>query len=104
MKSILIKARILLFGSFLSIITGASLLNVQDNFFAKAQAMTCVSELDFTSKTVGHSSFSDTWTYDDWTIYGASNNNKAWAYAKFGGKKNVINYANPSFAKNNNEI
>ena len=41
---------------------------------------------DFTAKTTGHSDYTDTWTYGDWSITHCSNNNKEWGYIRCGGK------------------
>ena len=42
--------------------------------------------LDFTTASASHSSYGDTWTYGDFSLYGGANNNGSWAYVKFGGK------------------
>ena len=41
---------------------------------------------DFTAKTTGHSDYTDTWTYGNWSITKCSNNNKEWGYIRCGGK------------------
>ena len=49
--------------------------------------------LDFTTKSVKSSTYTDDWTYTSntigWTINGAANNNGGWAYVRTGGKKGV---------------
>lgn len=45
-----------------------------------------VQTLDFTTKTVAHSSYTDTWSWDNWNITYGANNNKGWAYVRLGGK------------------
>lgn len=45
-----------------------------------------VQTLDFTTKAVGHSSYTDTWSWDNWNITCGANNNKGWAYVRLGGK------------------
>jgi len=60
--------------------------------------------LDLTTKTIGHSNYSDSWTYGDWTITNGSNNNKGWGYVKMGGKKTTISTANPCSIGYKNEV
>lgn len=43
-------------------------------------------EADFTAKTATHSTYTDAWTYGDWTVSGGANNNGGWTYIKLGGK------------------
>ena len=52
---------------------------------------------DFTAKTAGSSSYKSEWTYGDFTIVNAANNNKGWAYMKFGGKSADISTYNPCY-------
>lgn len=42
--------------------------------------------VDFTTKSVSHANYTDTWDYAGWSIYGAANNNAGWAYVRVGGK------------------
>ena len=44
--------------------------------------------LDFTAKTANHASYTDTWTYGDFSIYAGGNNNynDSWLWVRFGGK------------------
>ena len=48
---------------------------------------------DFTTKLVKHNNYGDEWTYGDYTIAGAANNNGGWAFLKFGGKAATIGAA-----------
>ncbi len=41
---------------------------------------------DFTAKTVGHSLYTDTWTYGNWSLTRCANNNGDWGYIRCGGK------------------
>lgn len=52
---------------------------------------------DFTAKTAGGSSYKSEWTYGNFTIVNAANNNKGWAYMKFGGKSADISTYNPCY-------
>ena len=52
---------------------------------------------DFTTQTVGNSSYTTKWTYGDFTVFGGANNNKGWAYVKMGGKKDNLTQANPVY-------
>lgn len=52
---------------------------------------------DFTAKTAGSSAYNSTWTYGDFTLAYAANNNKSWAYMKFGGKSTTISDYNPCY-------
>ncbi len=45
-----------------------------------------VETLDFTAKIVSHSNYTDTWSWNDWSIMGGANNSNGWAYVRFGGK------------------
>ncbi|MCI7575458.1 MAG: Ig-like domain-containing protein, partial [Bacteroidales bacterium] len=56
-----------------------------------------VASCDFTKKSASHSNYNDTWTYGDWSVYGAANSNGSWAYAKFGGKQTTLANANPCY-------
>lgn len=47
-----------------------------------------VAKLDLTSAG-SHSSYGDSWSVGDWTLYGGANNNGGWAYVRFGGGKSV---------------
>lgn len=60
--------------------------------------------LDFTKKTAKHNAYADSWTYGDFTIYGAANNNGGWEFAKFGGKNATIATANPVYAETTNNV
>lgn len=70
----------------------------------EAGAISYAAEADFTLKSVGNNKYNNTWTYRNWTLFGAANNNKSWAYVKFGGKNTTISSANPVYIKNNVEI
>ena len=48
---------------------------------------------DFTGKTAGTNQYNTVWTYGSYTIAGGSNNNKAWAYLKMGGKQATVEAA-----------
>ncbi len=52
---------------------------------------------DFTAKTTGSSAYNSTWTYGSFSITNGANNNKGWAYIKFGGKSGTISTANPCY-------
>lgn len=54
------------------------------------KAATVVESVDFTTKLAKHSSYTDSWTYDGWTVSGGANNNGGWAYVKMGGKKDNL--------------
>ena len=57
---------------------------------------------DFTTIATKHQTYADAWVYDEkWEVFGAANNNGAWAYAKFGGKKTNLEQANPVYVVNN---
>ena len=43
-------------------------------------------EADFTTKAASHNSYTDAWTYGDWTVSGGANNAAQWEYIKVGGK------------------
>lgn len=47
-----------------------------------------VAKLDLTSAG-SHSSYGDSWSVGDWTLYGGANNNGGWAYVRFGGGKSA---------------
>ena len=54
---------------------------------AKADVGSAVKTCDFTAATTGNSNYGNTWTYaSDFSVTGGANNNKSWAYCKFGGK------------------
>ncbi|HRR59031.1 MAG TPA: hypothetical protein P5073_05990 [Paludibacteraceae bacterium] len=68
-------------------------------------AETTVTTCDFTAKTANNANYNTEWSYGaDWTLFGAANNNGAWAFMKFGGKKETLATANPCWAKNATEI
>ena len=53
----------------------------------QADVGTAVRTCDFTAATTGNSNYGNTWTYaTDFSVTGGANNNKQWAYCKFGGK------------------
>ena len=52
---------------------------------------------DFTAKSAGHSAYTDSWKYGDFTVFGGANNNNGWAYVKMGGKKENLSSANPVY-------
>lgn len=43
-------------------------------------------EADFTTLAAKHNSYTDAWTYGDWTVSGGANNDGKWNYIKIGGK------------------
>lgn len=45
--------------------------------------------VDFTTKSVSNSNYTNTWDYAGWSIYGAANNNAGWAYVRVGGKSSA---------------
>ena len=51
----------------------------------RAQETICAS-VDFSTKSVANSNYTNTWQYDGWSIYGAANNSNQWAYIRVGGK------------------
>ncbi|HNX16277.1 MAG TPA: bacterial Ig-like domain-containing protein [Bacilli bacterium] len=101
MKSILFKSSLLVISALISIGTGATLVSMREDSTQEAQALTVASEVDFTLKTTGHAAYGDSWTYNNWTIFGAANNNNGWSYSKFGGKSATLATANPVYLKNN---
>lgn len=51
-------------------------------------------EVDFTTIASKHSTYTDKWTYGDWTVSGGANNNGGWGYIKIGGKNtNLSTYS-----------
>lgn len=52
----------------------------------RAQEIICAS-VDFSTKFVANSDYTNTWQYDGWSIYGAANNSNQWAYIRVGGKE-----------------
>ena len=52
----------------------------------RAQEIICAS-VDFSTKSVANSDYTNTWQYDGWSIYGAANNSNQWAYIRVGGKE-----------------
>ncbi len=52
---------------------------------------------DFTTQSTGHSAYTDSWSYGDFTVFGGANNNKSWAYVKMGGKSANLTSANPVY-------
>ena len=52
---------------------------------------------DFTAKTAGNGAYNNEWDYGDFTMAYAANNNKGWAFMKFGGKNTVISDYNPCY-------
>ena len=52
---------------------------------------------DFTTKSASGSSYTTTWNYGDFTIFGGANNNKGWAFVKMGGKSTNLESANPVY-------
>ena len=49
-----------------------------------------VAEVDFTTKSVQHSYYTDSWSYGSWQVSGGANSNGAWAYIKVGGKSSNL--------------
>ena len=63
-------------------------------FSFNVKAAEVVESVDFTTKVANHSAYTDTWTYDGWTVSGGANNNGGWAYVKIGGKNtNIAKYS-----------
>lgn len=63
-------------------------------FSFNVKAAEVVESVDFTTKAANHSAYTDTWTYDGWTVSGGANNNGGWAYVKIGGKNtNIAKYS-----------
>ena len=52
---------------------------------------------DFTAQSASHSSYTDSWSYGDFTVFGGANNNGGWAYVKMGGKSSNLANANPVY-------
>lgn len=53
-----------------------------------------VAEVDFTTKSVKHGTYKDSWSYDSWQVSGGANNNGAWDYIKVGGNStNLATYS-----------
>ena len=44
-------------------------------FSFNVKAAEVVESVDFTTKAANHSAYTDTWTYDGWTVSGGANNN-----------------------------
>ena len=47
-------------------------------------------EADFTTIASSHSTYTDTWTYGDWTVSGGANNGGKWNYIKIGGRSDNL--------------
>ena len=64
--------------------------------------------LDFTTKSVKSSTYTDEWTYTsntiDWAIKGAANNNGGWAYVRTGGKPSEKPGGTTSYYKSKSSI
>ena len=54
-------------------------------------AQTAYASVDFTTKAVSNSNYTNTWNYDGWEIYGAANNRAEWDYVRVGGKNTASN-------------
>ena len=52
---------------------------------------------DFTVKSASHSTYTDSWNYGNFTVFGGANNNGSWAYVKMGGKSTNLANANPVY-------
>ena len=86
MKTLFKKSLLVLMIAFIAIFT----LGIS----SKVKAADVVESVDFTTKAAKHSPYTDTWTYDGWTVSGGANNNGGWAYVKMGGKStNLANYS-----------
>mgnify|MGYP002623853956 CR=1 FL=1 len=71
---------------------------VEDSQTQEGDAYVC----DFSKMASKHQQYTDQWTYDDnWTVFGAANNNAGWPFAKFGGKDTNLEKANPVYVVNN---
>lgn len=79
-------------------------------FGVSVKAATVIESVDFTTKAAKHTSYTDTWAYDDWTVSGGANNNGGWAYVRMGGKKdnlakyNDIYIASPQVASATSKV
>jgi len=65
----------------------------------EVNAVNYAAEADFTLKSASHSNYGDSWTYGNWTLFGAANNNGGWAFMKFGGKSATLANANPVYCR-----
>lgn len=72
---------------------------ITSNSFVKTEAANYAAEADFTLKTAKSSAYNSTWTYGDWELFGAANNNGGWAFMKFGGKNTTLANANPVYCR-----
>ena len=73
----------------------------KDASSAHADVGTAVRTCDFTAATTGNSNYTNTWTYaSDFSVTGGANNNKGWAYCKFGGKGGSTTSATSSLTSN----
>lgn len=72
---------------------------ITSNSFVKTEAANYAAEADFTLKTANNSAYNSTWTYGNWELFGAANNNGGWAFMKFGGKKATLATANPVYCR-----
>lgn len=87
MKTLIKKSLLVLMVAFIAVFT----LGVTNEI----KAAEVIESVDFTTKAAKHSSYTDSWTYDGWTVSGGANNNGGWAYVKMGGKKdNLAKYNN----------
>lgn len=60
----------------------------------KVNAAEVTESVDFTTQSASHSTYTDSWTYGDWTVSGGANNNGGWNYVKMGGKNtNLAKYS-----------
>ena len=73
----------------------------KDASAVKADVGSAVRTCDFTAATTGNSNYTNTWTYaSDFSVTGGANNNKGWAYCKFGGKGGSTTSATSSLTSN----
>ncbi|NLB49587.1 MAG: hypothetical protein GX807_02070 [Erysipelotrichia bacterium] len=86
-----------LFGLVLALGAGAG---IGSGSTEKALAVNYAATADFTTSTTKNAAYNNSWTYaSDWTMYGAANNNGAWAFMKFGGKNTTLATANPVYTR-----
>ena len=75
--------------------------NHNDSISVQADVGPAVRTCDFTAATTGNSNYGNTWTYaSDFSVTGGANNNKQWAYCKFGGKGGSTTSATQSLTSN----
>lgn len=83
-------------GATMALGVGVTASKIADN---EVQAVNYAAEADFTLKSASHSTYNDSWTYGNWELFGAANNDGGWAFMKFGGKKATLATANPVYCR-----